>query len=194
MSDPVFFPSAHAFGEWLAAHHATAAEVLVGYWKKGTGQPTLTWPESVDEALCYGWIDGVRRGVDADRYTIRFTPRKPRSIWSRVNVGRVAELRAQGRMKPAGEAAFARRTAERTGIYSAEQPHVDLGQHEAALRADPAAWAFWQAQPPGYRKTASWWVISAKREETRLKRLATLVADSAAGRRIALLVSPGRKT
>jgi uncharacterized protein YdeI (YjbR/CyaY-like superfamily) len=193
MPDPIWFPSPEAFRAWLAAHHATEREVVVGYWKKGTGKPSLTWPESVDEALCFGWIDGVRHGVDEERYTIRFTPRKPTSIWSAVNVARVEALRSEGRMQPSGEAAYARRTAERTAVYAFERAEASLGAYEVDLQANAAAWAFWTAQPAGYRKTATWWVISAKKEETRRSRLATLIADSAAGRRLAQLTPPGRK-
>jgi uncharacterized protein YdeI (YjbR/CyaY-like superfamily) len=146
----------------------------------------------VDEALCYGWIDGVRRSVDADRYTIRFTPRQPRSTWSAVNIARVAELTAEGRMAPAGLAAFAARSEARSGIYSYEQ-RADAAldpAEEATFQADAAAWAFFQAQPPGYRRTATWWVISAKQAATRQRRLATLIADSAAGRTLAHLTRP----
>ena len=142
----------------------------------------MSWSESVDEALCVGWIDGVRRRVDDDCYTIRFTPRRPSSIWSNINVAKVAVLEQQGRMADAGRAAFALRREDRTGVYSAENPWADLD--EAPLRADPAAWAFWERQPPSYRKAAAHWVTSAKKPETRAKRMAELAADSAAGLRV----------
>jgi uncharacterized protein YdeI (YjbR/CyaY-like superfamily) len=184
---PVFF-TADEFRAWLEAHHADAGEILVGFWKRGTGKPGMTWPESVDEALCFGWIDGVRRSLGDDAYTIRFTPRKPRSNWSAVNVRRVEELAREGRMRPAGLKAFEARSEDRTAIYAYEQRPADLdGEFADEFRANRAAWAFWQAQAPWYRRNASYWVVSAKKEETRRKRLATLIADSAAGRRLARL-------
>jgi len=185
-TDVQFFAAPAAWRAWLEAHHADAGEVWVGYHKRATGRPSLTWAQSVDEALCFGWIDGIRKRIDDDRYTIRFTPRKPRSVWSKVNVGRVEELSRLGLMRPAGMAAFAARDEARSGIYSFEQgetPRLSAEQ-EAAFRADPAAWAWWDAAAPSYRRAATWWVVSAKREETRARRLATLIADSAAGRRI----------
>jgi uncharacterized protein YdeI (YjbR/CyaY-like superfamily) len=184
--DAVYFATAEDFRAWLAEHHATATELLVGFHKKGTGTPSLTWPESVDEALCYGWIDGVRRRVDDARYTIRFTPRRPRSIWSAVNVARVAELVREGRMQPAGLAAFERRAPENTGVYAYEQRrHAELTpEMERRFRADDAAWSFFQAQAPFYRRTITFWVTSAKKEETRQARLAALIAASAEGRRL----------
>jgi uncharacterized protein YdeI (YjbR/CyaY-like superfamily) len=184
--EPEFFDSPEAFRSWLEANHATAAEKLVGFYKKAAGRPTLTWSQSVDEALCFGWIDGRARSLGPDAWCIRFTPRRPGSIWSAVNVRKVAALTEQGRMRPAGLAAFARRAPERTAVYSHEQdePPALAAEQEARLRADPAAAAFWDAQPPGYRRAAAWWVISAKRPETREQRLGTLIADSAAGRRV----------
>jgi uncharacterized protein YdeI (YjbR/CyaY-like superfamily) len=149
----------------------------------------------VREALCFGWIDGIRRSLGDESYTIRFTPRKPRSIWSLRNVQHVEELIREGRMTPAGLAAYEVRKPERTGIYSSEQrqsARLDPGQEER-FRADPAAWEFFQAQPPSYRKTAIYWVVSAKREETRARRLAQLIEDSAAGRRLAQLTAPSRR-
>lgn len=185
-TDITYFESPAAFRRWLTRHHARAAELWVGYWKKGTDHPSLTWPESVDEALCFGWIDGIRRSVDAERYTIRFTPRRAGSAWSAVNVRRVAALTAEGRMKPAGLKAFEARTEDRSGLYSFEQRGSELPEPYAGLfRRHKAAWAFYQAQPPFYRKAANWWVVSAKLEATRRKRLHTLIADSANGLRIA---------
>jgi uncharacterized protein YdeI (YjbR/CyaY-like superfamily) len=182
----IFFATPADFRAWLEEHHETEKELLVGFYRKATGRPSITWPESVDQALCFGWIDGVRRGIDEESYSIRFTPRKPTSNWSSVNIARVAELTEQGLMTPAGLAAFERRTPERSGIYSyerREKARFDPEQ-QREFEAHPDAWAFFLSQPPGYRKTATHWVISAKREETRAKRLATLIEDSAAGRRL----------
>ncbi len=182
---PRFFRHPADFRRWLEKHHASAAELLVGFWKTGSGEPSMTWPESVDQALCFGWIDGVRKRIDDASYTIRFTPRKKTSIWSAVNIKRVAELTALGLMQPAGSAAFELRRENRSGIYAYEQRRDTLEPHyEALFRKDPVAWKFFQAQPPSYRKVACWWVVSAKKEETRLKRLATLIADSAHGQRL----------
>lgn len=182
---PTFFATPAAFGRWLKAHHATASELLVGYWKVDSGKPSMTWPESVDEALCYGWIDGVRRSLGADAYTIRFTPRKPRSIWSAVNIRKVQALIAAGRMQPAGLTAWARRSEAKSEVYAFERKAVALSRGElAAFRKQAAAWRFWEAQPAGYRRTAAHWVASAKKPETRARRFATLLADSAAGLRI----------
>ena len=189
-----FFAKPADFRKWLEKNHDKVPELLVGFYKKGSGKPSMTWPESVDEALCFGWIDGVRRRIDDERYSIRFTPRRPRSIWSNVNTRRVAELTKQGRMHPAGIEAFKARDAKRSGIYSFEQRERNQkldAAHEAKLRANRKAWTFFQAQPPGYRRLASLWVMSAKKEETQLRRLAVLIADSAAGRRIGLLGNPG---
>jgi uncharacterized protein YdeI (YjbR/CyaY-like superfamily) len=189
---PIFFATPSAFRAWLAANHAKARELLVGFHKVGTGKPSLTWPQSVDQALCYGWIDGVRRSLGADSYTIRFTPRRPRSIWSLVNKRRFGELRKQGLVSPAGLAAFTLRTAARTGVYSSERrtPARLPPAHEKALRANARAWAYFQARPPWYQRTALHWVVSAKKEETRERRLQTLIADSAAGRTIGPLTRP----
>ena len=182
----IFFEKPEDLRAWLEEHHETETELLVGLRRKGSGLPSITWPELVDQVLCFGWIDGVRKGVDDESYSIRITPRKRGSNWSAVNIRRVGELRAAGLMRPAGEAAFARRSAERSAIYSYEQRSeavLDADQ-EALFRADPAAWRFFCDQPAGYRRTAVHWVVRAKREETRRRRLATLIADSAAGRRL----------
>jgi uncharacterized protein YdeI (YjbR/CyaY-like superfamily) len=189
-SEPIFFETPAQLRDWLDAHHQTADELIVGAWKKAAGKPTLTWPEIVEEALCVGWIDSIRRSVPGDGWTIRLTPRRKRSIWSAVNVAKVAELRADGRMRPAGEAAFEARLADRTAIYSFEQPHdPELAPaEEARFRANEAAWAWFSAKAPSFRKQALHWVISAKRPETRERRLATLVADSAAGRPIPQMI------
>jgi uncharacterized protein YdeI (YjbR/CyaY-like superfamily) len=189
---PTFFATPDEFRAWLAEHHGQATELLVGFYKKGSGKPSMTWPEAVDAALCFGWIDGVRKRVDGLRYTIRFTPRKPRSTWSDVNVKRVAELEALGLMQPAGRQAFAARVETRSGIYSHEQKHdVELdGLYAQTLRANGPAWEFFQAQPPWYRRAAGWWVTSAKKDETRQKRLATLIDDSANHRTLSHLTRP----
>jgi uncharacterized protein YdeI (YjbR/CyaY-like superfamily) len=192
---PIFFGSPEEFRAWLEEHHATATELLAGFHKKSTGRPTMTWTESVREALCFGWIDGIRRSLGDESYTIRFTPRKPRSNWSSLNVRHVEELIREGRMTPAGLAAYEARTPERTGVYAFEQRHAARLEpdQEERLRADPKAWEFFQAQPASYRQTAIYWVVSAKREETRARRLATLISDSAAGRRLAQLTPPPRR-
>jgi uncharacterized protein YdeI (YjbR/CyaY-like superfamily) len=186
MARATYFASAAAFRAWLEAHHADRDEVLVGFHKRAAGKPTLTWSESVDQALCFGWIDAVRHRVDDARYTIRFTRRRPRSIWSKINVAKVAALVASGQMRPAGARAFEARDAAKTGVYAFEREHAATlaPADERRFRADRTAWAFFAAQPPGYRRTAYHWVISAKRAETRATRLATLIADSAAGVRI----------
>ena len=192
---PIFFGAPEEFRAWLEEHHATATELLAGFHKKSTGRPTMTWTESVREALCFGWIDGIRRSLGDESYTIRFTPRKPRSNWSSLNVRHVEELIREGRMTPAGLAAYEARTPERTGVYAFEQRHAARlePEQEERFRADPKAWEFFQAQPASYRQTAIYWVVSAKREETRARRLATLISDSAAGRRLAQLTPPTRR-
>jgi len=190
--EPVFFASAAQFREWLDGHHARQREVLVGFHKKGTGKPSLTWSEAVDQALCYGWIDAVRRSHGPDAYTIRFTPRKPTSTWSNINVAKVKELTDKGLMRPPGLAAFERRNPDRTGIYSFEGHGGGLGaEYESEFRSHAHAWAWFERQPPGYRRTAAHWVRSAKKEETRRSRLAALIADSQAGRKVKPLRRPG---
>ncbi|HEY0594097.1 MAG TPA: YdeI/OmpD-associated family protein [Thermoanaerobaculia bacterium] len=186
MPSPRFFRTPADFARWLERNHAMKSELWVGFHKKGSGKPSLTWPESVDEALCWGWIDGVRKSLDESSYVIRFTPRKPTSTWSEVNTRRAKELIAEGRMKPAGLRAFEARRPETSGGYSFEQrknPQLDP-ELEKRFRANRAAWTFFQAQPPGYRRVTTWWVISAKREATRASRLEKLIAASAAGRRL----------
>lgn len=197
-SSATFFESPAAFARWLRRNHRTSEELWVGYYKKGTGRPSITWPESVQEALCFGWIDGLRRTIDDESYKIRFTPRKPGSNWSRVNLRYVEELIAEGRMKSAGLRAYEARSAERSSVYTYEQDEARAeAQVASKVKKNRAAWAFFQTQPPWYRRTASRWVTSAKKEETRERRLATLIADSAAGRTIAPLTRPtgaGAKT
>jgi uncharacterized protein YdeI (YjbR/CyaY-like superfamily) len=177
---PTFFATPAELRAWLEARHDTEPELLVGFYKVGSGRPSITWPEAVDEALCHGWIDGVRKSIDSASYTIRFTPRKPGSTWSVVNIRRAGELIADGQMRPAGQKAFEGRRDENSGLYSYEQrQRAELDESQLALfEANEKAWTFFQEQPPWYRKAAAWWVISAKREETRSKRLATLVECS----------------
>ena len=182
---PTFFPTPAAFRDWLAEHHAVTGELLVGFHKKDSGKPSLTWPESVDEALCFGWIDSIRRGLDDSSYTIRFTPRKAGSTWSSVNVARARALIELGRMHPAGLAAFEARRENRTGVYSYEQRSVELAEPYAGLlKQDAAAWTYCQGQPASYRKAVNWWIVSAKQEATRLKRLDKLKIYSAQGERL----------
>jgi uncharacterized protein YdeI (YjbR/CyaY-like superfamily) len=190
LTDARFFGSPGEWRAWLEQHHDSADEVVVGYWRRGTGRPSLTWAQSVDEALCFGWIDGVRRRIDDERYCIRFTARRPRSRWSRVNVERVAELEAEGRMRPAGRAAFAARTEEGTYSYEQQREAALDAEREARLRGDDAAWEFFAAQPPWYRRAAIHWVMSAKRDATRDRRLAQLVEASADGRPVPPLSRP----
>ncbi len=180
--DACFFPDPAAFGACLERHHGSAPELWVGFWKRGTGRPSLTWPESVDQALCWGWIDGVRRSLGADAYTIRFTPRKPSSTWSVVNSKRAEALIAQGLMRPPGLAAFEARDPAKTNRYSFEREQAALRpDEEAELRANEKAWRWFQAQPPSYRKPVLHWIVSAKQEATRRRRFETLIACCAAG-------------
>ena len=189
---PAFFKSAADFRRWLDQHHATEPELLVGFYRKALGRG-ITYPEALDEALCFGWIDGVRRRIDAEAYTIRFTPRKPRSNWSAVNIQRVRVLISQGLMKPSGLHVFHERDERKAAQSSNERDHESLDPAlDATLRANPKAASFFDAQPPGYRKTVISWVMSAKKEETRARRLAHLIERSASGTRIDLL-NPNRK-
>jgi uncharacterized protein YdeI (YjbR/CyaY-like superfamily) len=183
---PTFFATSEEFRAWLVEHHATAAELWVGLYKKRSGRPSITWPEAVDEALCFGWIDSVRQSIDDESYMNRFTPRKPDSNWSAVNVRRVGELSKQRRMRAPGLKAFRERREDKTATYSYEQRHsVELpAAFEKRFRAKEEAWSWFQAQPDGYRATARYWVMSAKKPETRERRLATLIEDSAKGRRV----------
>jgi uncharacterized protein YdeI (YjbR/CyaY-like superfamily) len=183
---PVFFEDAAAFGAWLARNAARAGELVVGFRKVGSGMPSLSWPESVDEALCFGWIDGVRKRIDGDSYQIRFTPRREGSIWSAVNIAKAQALIDQGRMRPAGLEAFARRTEPRSRVYSYEQAgEAALGVEEAGdFKRNKAAWRYFESAPPGYRRVMLHWVASAKRPATRARRLSQLIAACAAGTRI----------
>lgn len=180
-----YFKSPAELRKWFRANHARAEELWLGYYKRGSGTPSVTWPESVDEALCVGWIDGIRKRVDADRYTIRFTPRRTGSIWSAVNITRVKALAAEQRMRPAGEKAFAARRENRSGIYAYEQRRDELEEPYAGeLKKHTAAWDFFMAQPPSYRKVIGWWIVSARQEATRQARLKKLIDASAKGQRI----------
>jgi uncharacterized protein YdeI (YjbR/CyaY-like superfamily) len=180
-----FFKTPADFRKWLEAHHASVPELWVGFYKKDSGKPSITWPQSVDEALRFGWIDGIRKSIDDLSYKIRFTPRNTRSTWSAVNIKRAQELVEQGLMRPAGLSAFQAREENRSGIYSYEQRSPELpDQYGKKLKKNLGAWKFFQAQPPSYRKAATWYVLSAKREETRLKRLDALIEYSAQGQRI----------
>jgi uncharacterized protein YdeI (YjbR/CyaY-like superfamily) len=180
-----FFPEQRLWRQWLEEHHDKADELWVGFYKTGSGRPSITWPQSVDEALCFGWIDGIRKTIDQESYRIRFTPRRKGSSWSAVNVRRVGELIELGLVHPAGRKAFDERVAAKTGTYSYENRPAELPEPYAGrFRAHPTAWRFFQAQPPSYRRTCVWWVVSAKQEATRERRLAKLIEDSAQGRRI----------
>lgn len=181
---PTYFETEADFRRWLAANHDKADELLVGFWKKGSGKPSIDWPQSRDQALCFGWIDGVRKSIDDERYTIRFTPRRRGSIWSKVNIARFDALKADGRMTSAGERAF-EENAGRREVYAYERPLAEFSKEETALfRRNKAAWADWEKRPPSYRKVILNWVTSAKKPETRERRLATLIEDSAAGRKV----------
>jgi uncharacterized protein YdeI (YjbR/CyaY-like superfamily) len=180
-----FFRTSAHFWKWLEKNHATARELLVGFYRKGSGKPSITWPESVDEALCFGWIDGIRKRVDEISYQIRFTPRRRGSIWSAINIKRAQELRKQKKMRPAGLKAFAARRDYRSGIYSYEQRTAELPEpYVKMLLKNKTAWDFFQAQPPSYRKMMSWYIVSAKKEETRSQRLKKLISASAKGKRL----------
>ena len=182
---PRFFKTPAAFRQWLATNHDKSKELWVGYYKKHTGKPSITWPESVDEALCFGWIDGIRKRFDDESYVIRFTPRKPESIWSAVNIRNVERLVKEKRMMPAGSKAYAHRKEFRSGIYSYEQRPAELVEPYASqFKKNKAAWKFFQSQPPYYRKMMTWFIVSAKTEETRQKRLARLIEGSAKGDRL----------
>ncbi len=191
--EPVYFRSGAEFRGWLAEHHAAANEIVLGYFKKGAKETGISYPESVDEALCFGWIDGVRHSVDANRYSIRFTPRRKRSIWSAVNIKRVGELIAEGRMQPAGLKVFEQRDPSRVEQYSFENARPEFEPEQAAaFESRPGAWEFFQAQPPSYRKIATWWVISAKRPETRQRRLGQLIDCSERRQRLPAFAGPPR--
>jgi len=182
---PEFFRTPADFRRWLEKNHTTASELWVGFYKKDSGKPSITWPESVDQALCFGWIDGIRKGADAVSYQIRFTPRRRRSIWSATNIKRAKELVRKKQMRPTGLKAFTARIDNKSGIYSYEQRSAELSEPYAKLlKKNRAAWNFFEKQPPFYRKMIGWWIISAKKEETRMARLAKLISESAKGKRL----------
>ena len=184
MAEPTFFCAEADFRRWLEANHETAPELLVGFWKKGSGKPSIDWPQARDQALCFGWIDGVRKSMGEEAYTIRFTPRRPKSIWSKVNLERFEALKVAGQMTPAGERALAGSTGPR-GVYAYERPLAELiPEEEKQFRKHGAAWADWEKRPPSYRKVVLNWVTSAKKEETRARRLGILIESSAAGEKI----------
>ena len=183
--NPKFFPTPAAFRKWLAANHDKSKELWVGFYKKDTGKPSIDWPESVDEALCFGWIDGIRKSIDEDSFKIRFTPRRPGSIWSAVNTRNVDRLIKEKKMHPAGLKAYEQRKENRSGIYSYEQRSPELVEpYTKEFKLHKAAWKFFQAQPPSYRKMMNWFIVSAKQEETRLKRLQQLIEASSRGQRL----------
>ncbi len=183
---PKFFKKASDFRAWLDLNHATKNELLVGFCKVGSGKPSMTWSESVDEALCFGWIDGVRKRIDDESYSIRFTPRRVGSIWSRVNIAKVEQLIAQNRMRPAGLAAFEARSSKKTGVYSFEQEHkIELSDSELIeFQRNKAAWRFFDTTPPSYKKTIIYWIVSAKRPATRTRRLEELIQACSEHRRL----------
>jgi uncharacterized protein YdeI (YjbR/CyaY-like superfamily) len=192
---PKFFATPADFRRWLETNHASETELWVGFYRKSTGRPSITWPEVVDEALCFGWIDGVRKTLDAESYVNRLTPRRPRSNWSAINTRRAKELIKTGRMRPAGLKAFNARLPARAGAYSYEQRHEAnlTPEAERKFKSNKRAWKFFESQPPGYRRIAIWYVVSAKQEATQERRLLRLINDSAAGRRIGLLQRPEKK-
>ncbi len=182
---PKFFSRPELLRNWFVKNHQSQSELIVGYYKKDSGKASITWPESVDEALCFGWIDGIRRRIDDTSYSIRFTPRKKSSVWSKINVGRAEIMIAEGRMTPAGQAAFDARVENRSGIYSYEQMTAELDeQYARQLRLCKAAWRFYESQSASYRKAVNWWVCSAKQESTRQRRLQQLIEDCADGLKI----------
>jgi uncharacterized protein YdeI (YjbR/CyaY-like superfamily) len=194
-ADIHYFETPAEWRRWLAANHAKATELYVGFRKKATGQPSITWPEAVDEALCCGWIDGVRKSLGSESYFIRFTPRKAGSIWSSINIARVEALTAEGRMRPSGLAAFSRRSEKKSRVYSFEQKEIVLAKEdEAEFRAHRDAWKFFAAQPASYRRAALWWIVNAKKDDTRARRLEKLIDHSERGLRLPQFTSPGRKS
>jgi uncharacterized protein YdeI (YjbR/CyaY-like superfamily) len=186
MADPQFFATPAKFRQWLKRHASASTELIVGFHKIGSGLPSMSWPESVDEALCFGWIDGVRKRIDEQAYQIRFTPRKPSSIWSAVNIAKFHQLQSAGRVEPAGAQAFARRTEAKSMVYAYEQQEVAILSPGEVLefKKHKAAWHFLQSTPPGYRKVVLHWVVQAKKPQTRASRLAKLLEACAAGKRL----------
>jgi uncharacterized protein YdeI (YjbR/CyaY-like superfamily) len=194
MTKPTFFATPAAFRAWLERNHDKEPELLVGFYKRGSGKPSITWPESVDQALSFGWIDGVRKRIDDESYTIRFTPRRKGSIWSAINIKRVAELTKQGLMHAAGVAAFEQRSDKKSAVYAYENAPRELDPaYEKKFRANKKAWKYFNEQAPSYRRLAFYWVMSAKKEETRERRLLQLIDDSAKQRKLARYTLPSRK-
>ena len=192
--NPTFFPTQADFRKWLAENHDKATELLVGYYKVGSAKHNMTWSQSVDEALCFGWIDGVRRSIDADSYCIRFTPRKLKSIWSAVNIQKIDDLTRQNLMHPAGLAAFEKRQEHKSKIYAYEQNEVGLSdEFETEFKANEKAWTNFQAMAPSYKKTAINWVMTAKQKETGIKRLRELITDSELGLKVKQLRYAAKK-
>ena len=191
---PTFFNSPAKFREWLEQNHDRATELLLGFHKKSSGKKSVTYAEALDEALCFGWIDGVRRNLDETSYTIRFTPRKPRSIWSLVNVNHVERLKKEGRMHAAGLAAYERRDPERTGIYAFEnRPRQLSPAYEKTFRENKKAWKFFEETPPSFKRTTIYWIMSAKKEETQLRRLKHVIENSEKGVRSGVLVPKSKE-
>lgn len=190
-----YFKTPAALRKWFEKNHSKKPELWIGYYKKASGKESVTYKQALDEALCFGWIDGIVKGIDEDKYCQRWTPRRATSIWSAVNINKVKALIESGKMTPAGLKAFNERDVKRTNMYSFEQKSLELpSQFEKKFKANKKAWANFQAMPPSYKKPAIWWVISAKQEATQMKRLDTLIADSEAGKRIKHLIRPEKKT
>jgi uncharacterized protein YdeI (YjbR/CyaY-like superfamily) len=186
--NPKFFARPADFRKWLEENHDKKTELLVGFWKKGTGKPSITWPESVDQALCFGWIDGITKSLGEESFAIRFTPRKNKSHWSAVNLKKYAKLKKLGEIHPSGEAAFSRMDKKNSKKASFEQKRIVMGKtFESKIKASKKAWSFFNALAPSYKKASTWWVISAKQEETKLRRLAVLIKSSEEGEKIPML-------
>jgi uncharacterized protein YdeI (YjbR/CyaY-like superfamily) len=191
---PTFFKKQSDFRKWFEKNHLREKELLVGFYKTGSGKASITWPQSVDEALCFGWIDGIRRSIDPESYSIRFTPRKPKSIWSTINIKKAEELKEKGLMKPAGLAAYAKREESRSQIYSYEKdPSILNPDFERKFKANKKAWTYFSSLPPSIRNVSIHWVMNAKQEKTKLSRLQTLITDSESERKIKLLSYDSKK-
>ena len=191
---PKFFKDQAELRKWFAKNHQDERELWLGFYKVGSGKPSVTWSQSVDEAICVGWIDGIRKTIDDHSYMIRFTPRKPKSIWSDINIDKVKELTKRHLMQPAGIAAFKKREDAKSRVYSFEQKEISLDKiFEKIFRSNKKAWNYFTSAAPSYRKAATWWVMSAKQEETKLKRLGTLMKDSEDGKYIKQMMRPGNK-
>lgn len=185
ITEIIFFASAEEFRLWLQENHSLKQEIWAGYYKAGTGKPTMNWSDSVDQALCFGWIDGIRKSIDEERYCMRFTPRKPNSNWSTININKVEELSAKGLMTPAGMASYEKRKPEKSGVYSFERDAATFSSDfEKQFKANKAAWTYFSAAAPSYRKTSTFWVVSAKQETTKLNRLLKLIEACEEGRRL----------